>query len=72
MAKKKKETSTSSLTEDLSQVLADSINTKVGKGKKQMAYFLNGAGNDDPSSIMGWVSTGSSMLSSLSKLFKNS
>ena len=40
----------------------DSINTKVGKGKKQMAYFLNGTGNDDPSSIMGWVSTGSSML----------
>ena len=27
-----------------------------------MAYFLNGVGNDDPSSIMGWVSTGCSTL----------
>ena len=62
MARKKKETSAPSLTEDLSQVLADSINSKLGKGKQQMAYFLNGTGNDDPSSIMGWVSTGCSTL----------
>ena len=62
MARKKKETNTSSLSEDLSQVLADSINTKLGKGKQQVAYFLNGTGNDDPNSIMGWISTGSSTL----------
>jgi recombination protein RecA len=62
MARTKKETSAPSLTEDLSQVLADSINSKLGKGKQQLAYFLNGAGNDDPKSIMGWVSTGCSTL----------
>jgi len=62
MARTKKETSAPSLTEDLSQVLADSINSKLGKGKQQLAYFLNGVGNDDPKSIMGWVSTGCSTL----------
>lgn len=60
MARKK--TTTPSLTEDLSQVLADSINNKSGKNKGHMAYFLDGSGSDDPTTITGWVSTGSTML----------
>lgn len=60
MAKKEtKENQT--ISDDLAQVLADSINSKSGK-KNQVAYFLNGSSGDDPGSVMGWVSTGSSML----------
>jgi recombination protein RecA len=58
MAKKEKNT----MSEDLAQVLADSINNQLGSKRNKVAYFLNGSQGDDPGTIMGWVSTGSSML----------
>lgn len=44
--------------DDLAQVLAESLN-KANKDQK-VAYFLDG--EDAPTNVMGWISTGSSML----------
>ena len=56
MAKKKKE----SVRDELSSILADNLNKKF-KSTHKVAYFLDG-GEQTPTDLDGWVSTGSPML----------
>ena len=56
MAKKKKE----SVRDELSSILADNLNKKF-KSAHKVAYFLDG-GEQTPTDLDGWVSTGSPML----------
>ena len=56
---KKKEVKSTSKTDDLANVLADSLNTAY-KDEGKVAFFLSEG--DDPSLISDWISTGSSLL----------
>ena len=56
MAKKKKE----SVRDELSSILADNLNKKF-KSAHKVAYFLDG-GEQTPTDLDGWISTGSPML----------
>ncbi len=56
MAKKKKE----SVRDELSSILATNLNKKF-KSAHKVAYFLDG-GEETPTDLDGWVSTGSPML----------
>ena len=56
MAKKKKE----SVRDELSSILATNLNKKF-KSTHKVAYFLDG-GEETPTDLSGWVSTGSPML----------
>ena len=56
MAKKKKE----SVRDELSSILATNLNKKF-KSAHKVAYFLDG-GEETPTDLSGWVSTGSPML----------
>ena len=56
---KKKEVKTTSKSDDLASVLADSLNTAY-KDEGKVAFFLSEG--DDPSLISDWISTGSSLL----------
>ena len=56
---KKKEVVTTSKSDDLANVLAESLN-KAYKDEGKVAFFLSEG--DDPSLISDWISTGSSLL----------
>jgi len=57
MAKKKE----SSNRDELTGILADSLNKKFSKTHHRVAYFLDGS-EDSPTDINDWVSTGSTVL----------
>ena len=57
MAKKKK----ASNRDELTGILADSLNKKFSKTHHRVAYFLDGSG-DSPTDVNDWVSTGSTVL----------
>ena len=57
MAKKKKVSNR----DELTGILADSLNKKFSKTHHRVAYFLDGSG-DSPTDINDWVSTGSTVL----------
>ena len=58
MAKKNKEGSNR---DELTGILADSLNKKFSKTHHRVAYFLDGSG-DSPTDVNDWVSTGSTVL----------
>lgn len=58
MAKEKKEETNR---DELTSLLADSLNKKFNKTHHQVAYFLDG-GKDSPTDVTDWVSTGSTVL----------
>ena len=57
MAKKKKVSNR----DELTGILADSLNKKFSKTHHRVAYFLDGSG-DSPTDVNDWVSTGSTVL----------
>ena len=58
MAKKNKEGSNR---DELTGILADSLNKKFSKTHHRVAYFLDGS-EDSPTDVNDWVSTGSTVL----------
>ena len=58
MAKKKKEDTNR---DELTGLLADSLNKKFNKTHHKVAYFLDGS-KDSPTDVNDWVSTGSTVL----------
>lgn len=58
MAKKKKENTNR---DELTDLLADSLNKKFNKTHHKVAYFLDGS-KDSPTDVNDWVSTGSTVL----------
>jgi recombination protein RecA len=58
MAKKKKEDTNR---DELTGLLADSLNKKFSKTHHRVAYFLDGS-EDSPTDVNDWVSTGSTVL----------
>ena len=58
MAKKKKEDTNR---DELTGLLADSLNKKFSKTHHKVAYFLDGS-EDSPTDVNDWVSTGSTVL----------
>ena len=57
MAKKKKESNR----DELTGIIADSLNKKFNKTHHRVAYFLDGS-EDSPTDVSDWVSTGSTVL----------
>ena len=57
MAKKKEDTNR----DELTGILADSLNKKFSKTHHRVAYFLDGS-EDSPTDVNDWVSTGSTVL----------
>ena len=57
MAKKKTDTNR----DELTGILADSLNKKFSKTHHRVAYFLDGS-EDSPTDVNDWVSTGSTVL----------
>ena len=57
MAKKKIDTNR----DELTGILADSLNKKFSKTHHRVAYFLDGS-EDSPTDVPDWVSTGSTVL----------
>jgi len=59
MARKK--ANENGLKEDLTDILAQSLNKKFAKEHKKTAYFLDG-GSESPTDVPEWISTGSTIL----------
>ena len=57
MAKKKEDTNR----DELTGIIADSLNKKFNKTHHRVAYFLDGS-EDSPTDVNDWVSTGSTVL----------
>ena len=57
MAKKKEDSNR----DELTGILADSLNKKFSKTHHRVAYFLDGS-EDSPTDVNDWVSTGSTVL----------